>query len=107
MNERERFMKHSINVSGNHATVFLKDKIYVSDASLLRDDLLLIIDQGVTDLRMDLSKLTYIDSSGLGTLVTINKLTKEKNGRLVLTGAQGLPSDLIRRTRLDKVFTIE
>ena len=100
-------MKHSIKVSGNHATVFLNDKIYVSDASLLRDDLLDIMNQGVTDLRMDLSGLTYIDSSGLGTLVTINKRTKEKNGRLVLIGAQGLPLDLIKRTRLDKVFNIE
>ena len=100
-------MKHSIKVSGNHATVVLTDKIYVSDASLLRDDLLEIIAQGVTDVRMDLSGLTYIDSSGLGTLVTINKRTKEKNGRLVLIGARGLPFDLIKRTRLDKVFTLE
>jgi anti-sigma B factor antagonist len=100
-------MKHSIKISGNHATIFLNDKIYVSDASLLRDDLIEIIDQGVTDLRMDLSGLSYIDSSGLGTLVTINKRVKEKNGKLVLTGAQGLPLDLIKRTRLDKVFNIE
>ena len=100
-------MKHSIKVSGNQATIFLNDKIYVRDASLLRDDLLEIIDQGVADLRMDLSGLTYIDSSGLGTLVTINKRVREKNGRLVLTGAQGLPLDLIKRTRLDRVFNIE
>ncbi len=100
-------MKHLTKVSGNQAIVYLQDKIYVSDASVLRDDLLEIIDQGVIELRMDLSKLTYIDSSGLGTLVTINKRIKEKNGRLVLTGAQGLPLELIKRTRLDKVFTIE
>ena len=100
-------MKHSIKISENQATVFLYDKIYVSDASLLREELLEIIDQGVTDLRMDLSGLTYIDSSGLGTLVTINKRTKEKNGRLVLTGAKGLPFDLIKRTRLDNIFTVE
>lgn len=100
-------MKHSIEISGNHAEVFLNDKIYVNDASLLRNDLCEIIDQGVTDVRIDLSGLTYIDSSGLGTLVTINKRTKERNGRLVLTNAQGLPFELIRRTRLDKVFIIE
>lgn len=99
-------MKHSIKVNGNKATAFMKDKIYVRDASLLRDDILEIIDQGVTDLIMDLSGLIYIDSSGLGTLVTINKRVKEKNGSLVLMGAQGLPLDLIKRTRLDKVFNI-
>lgn len=97
-------MKYSINVSGNHATVFLKDKIHVSDASSLRDDLLEVINQGVTDFRIDLSELIYIDSSGLGTLVTVNKRTK---GRVLLTGAQGLPLDLIKRTRLDKVFNLE
>ena len=85
----------------------MKDKIYVHDASLLRDDVLEIIAQGIMEVRIDLSDLTYIDSSGLGTLVTINKRIKEKNGKLVLTGAQGLPLDLIKRTRLDKVFTIE
>jgi anti-sigma B factor antagonist len=69
--------------------------------------ILKIIDQGVTDLRIYLCGLTYIDSSGLGTLVTINKRAKEKNGRLMLTGAQGLALDLIKRTRLDKVFYIE
>jgi anti-sigma B factor antagonist len=100
-------MKHSIKISGTQAMIFLKDKIYVGDASLLRDDLLELMDQGVTDLRIDLSGLSYIDSSGLGTLVTINKRAKEKHGKLVLTGAQGLPLDLIKRTRLDKVFNIE
>ncbi|EHQ90869.1 STAS domain-containing protein [Desulfosporosinus youngiae] len=100
-------MKHSIKVNGNQATVFLADKLYVRDASLLRDDVLEIIDRGVTNIRIDLSGLSYIDSSGLGTLVTINKRTKEKNGRLVLRGAQGLPFELIKRTRLDRVFSIE
>jgi anti-sigma B factor antagonist len=100
-------MKHSITVSGNQATVLLKDKIYVNDASLLRDDLLEIMEKGVTDLRLDLSELNYIDSSGLGTLVTINKRTREKKGRLVLTGVQGLPLDLIKRTRLNSIFTVE
>jgi anti-sigma B factor antagonist len=51
--------------------------------------------------------LTYIDGSGLGMLVKINKRTKENNGKLILTNAQGLPLELIMRTRLDKAFIIE
>ncbi|KUO77057.1 MAG: anti-anti-sigma factor [Desulfosporosinus sp. BRH_c37] len=99
-------MKHSIDVIGNQARVFLMDKIYVYDASSIRDDLLKVIDQGVTDVRMDLSGLAYIDSSGLGMLLAINKRIKKKNGVFVLAGVQGLPFELIKRTRLDKVFTI-
>ncbi|MDP4160966.1 MAG: STAS domain-containing protein [Bacillota bacterium] len=100
-------MKHSITVSGNQATVLLMDKIFVHDASILRDDLIEIMEGGVTDVRIDLSGLKYIDCSGLGTLVAINKRTKKKKGSFVLAGAQGLPLDLIKRTRLDKVLAIK
>lgn len=100
-------MKHSIKVQGNQALIFLTDKIYVHDASVLREEVLEVIEHGVTDIKIDLSGLTYIDSSGLGTLVKINKTAKERNGKLVLTGARGLPEELLKRTRLDKVFTIE
>ena len=100
-------MKHSINDCGTHVVVFLKDKLYLSDALLLRFELLEMIDSGVRDLRVDLSELTYFDSSGLGTFMIINRRAREKNGRLVLTGAKGLLLGLIKRTRLDRVFTIE
>ena len=100
-------MKHLIKICGNQAIVYLTDKLYVRDVLLMRADLLEIIDQGVTEVTIDLSRLVYIHSSGLGTLVMINKQTKEKNGSLVLTSAQGRPYELIKRTRLDRVFIIE
>lgn len=100
-------MKHSIKINENHATITLTEKVYVHDASLLRDDLIEMINRGITDMWIDLSELSYIDSSGLGTLVTINKRIQEKNGKLVMKGPQGLPLELIKRTRLDKVFTIQ
>ncbi|HWR44184.1 STAS domain-containing protein [Sporomusa sp.] len=100
-------MKHSLNVSGNYATVSLDGKIYAHDAGIIRDELLEAIEQGVKDIRFDLSKLNYIDSSGLGVLVTVHKRTIEKNGRLVLTGVQGMAAEILKRTRLDKVLHIE
>ncbi|MDF2571665.1 MAG: anti-anti-sigma factor [Sporomusa sp.] len=100
-------MKHSLTVSGNQVTVSLDGKIYAHDAGIVRDELLEIIDQGATDIRFDLSKLNYIDSSGLGVLVTVHKRTAEKNGRLVLAGVQGMAAEILKRTRLDKVLHIE
>lgn len=100
-------MKYSIKVCGNQATVYLREKIFVQDTVSLRADLIKKIDRGITDIRINLSELTYIDGSGLGVLVTINKRTKENNGKLILTNAQGLPLELIMRTRLDKAFIIE
>lgn len=100
-------MKHSLTISGNHATVSLDGKIYAHDAGLIRDELLTTIDKGITNIRFDLNGLTYIDSSGLGVLVTIHKRTAEKSGRLVLCGVRGMAAEILKRTRLDKVLHIE
>lgn len=100
-------MNHSIKVSGNHATALLKGKVYSQDASLFRDELLEKIDKGVTEVTIDLSELTYIDSTGLGVLITIHKRVKEKNGKILITGAQGMVEQLFKRTRLDRVLMTE
>ncbi|MBP1764306.1 MAG: anti-anti-sigma factor [Firmicutes bacterium] len=100
-------MKHSLSVNGNQATVIVNGKIYAHDAGILRDDVLDAIEKGIKFIRMNLVDTTYIDSSGLGVLVTIHKLSKEKEGGLVLTGVQGMVAELLRRTRLDRTLSIE
>lgn len=100
-------MEHLIHVSGNQASVNLSGKIYVHDAGIIRDELVEKIEQGVNQVRLDVSGVGYIDSSGLGVLVTVHKLTKERHGSLVLKGVQGMVGELLKRTRLDKVLTIE
>lgn len=104
---RGTIMNHSITVSGNHVRVFLTGKIYSQDASILRDELLEQIDRGATEISIDLSELNYIDSTGLGVLITIHKRIKEKDGKIVMTGAQGMVEQLFKRTRLDRVLTFE
>lgn len=99
-------MKHSLVVNGNAARVALTGKIYSKDAGLVRDAVLEQIDRGVTEVFIDLAEITYIDSTGLGVLITINKRTKEKNGKLIVSGVQGIAGELLRRTRLDKILTI-
>lgn len=100
-------MNHSIKVSGNHVTAFLTGKVYSQDASAFRDEILEQIDRGATEISIDLSELNYIDSTGLGVLITIHKRTKEKNGKIVIRGAQGMVEQLFKRTRLDRVLTME
>lgn len=100
-------MKHSMEVNGNHVTIVLNGKMYAHDAGTIRDEVLEEINKGNIDIRMNLSQLEYIDSSGLGVVITIHKRIKEKNGKLVLMGAQGIVAQLLKRTRLDTVLTIE
>jgi len=100
-------MNHSITVSGNHVQAFLTGKIYSQDASIFRDEILEHIDRGATEIKINLSNLNYIDSTGLGVLITIHKRTKEKNGNVIISGAQGMVEELFKRTRLDRVLTME
>ncbi|MBP2626987.1 MAG: anti-anti-sigma factor [Firmicutes bacterium] len=99
-------MNHTIKVSGKSVTAILTGKIYSQDAAVVRDELLEEVERGATEVSIDLSELTYIDSTGLGVLVTLHKRTKEKNGKLTLTGAQGMVAELLKRTRLDKIFLV-
>ena len=56
---------------------------------------------------LDLEKVDYIDSSGLGVLVAINKRTLQNRGKLIIKGINGLVKELFELTRLTKVFEIQ
>lgn len=100
-------MEHRMDVSGTHVVVTLSGKVYAHDAGIIRDELLAEIEKGNVNVSMDLTSVSYIDSTGLGVLVTVHKRTHEQGGKLVLTGITGMVAEILKRTRLNKVFTIE
>jgi anti-sigma B factor antagonist len=55
---------------------------------------------------VDLEKVTYIDSSGLATLVEILKRTKSQGGMLGLAGMSDKVRSLFEITKLDKLFLL-
>ena len=55
---------------------------------------------------IDLEKVTYIDSSGLATLVEILKKTKQLGGALGLSAMPDKIKSLFEITKLDKLFSI-
>jgi len=55
---------------------------------------------------LDLSNAEYIDSSGVGWLLTCHKRMKEAGGNLTLLSPQPVVSNVLRVLRLDQVFEI-
>ena len=55
---------------------------------------------------VDLEKVTYIDSSGLATLVEILKKTRARGGGLGLSALSEKVRSLFEITKLDKLFLI-
>ena len=72
----------------------------------LRDHLLELIHGGVDHLALDLTKVDFMDSSSLGSLVTCLKRIREHDGKLVLVGVGGTPMKVLTLTGLDRVFDI-
>lgn len=58
------------------------------------------------DIYIDGSKLEYIDSTGLGVLISILKVIKDTEYKIILTNLKTNIRKLFDITELDKLFTI-
>ncbi|NOZ57009.1 MAG: STAS domain-containing protein [Calditrichaeota bacterium] len=72
----------------------------------LREDIERYIQSGQAQLVVDLSDVTYLDSSALGVLVTGLKLARKSGGALKLSGLQSNVRKIFDLTRLSKFFEI-
>ncbi len=62
--------------------------------------------EGTTRIILDLSKVEYMDSSGIGTLVEIFRRLKKENRKLILVSPAERVRSLLEITRLDQYFTV-
>ena len=100
-------MIKQIQLVDNQVQAALQGAIYVEEAAALRETLLDYIEKGHNTFLIDLESVDYIDSSGLGTLVSIQKQALQHGGGVTLKGIHGLVKDVFELTRLDKVFKIQ
>jgi anti-sigma B factor antagonist len=56
---------------------------------------------------VELSDVTYMDTSGLATLMEATRTARQQSTRLVLSGIQEQPRYLLKVTDLDHIFAIE
>jgi anti-sigma B factor antagonist len=59
---------------------------------------------GAKDIVLDLTGLDYVDSSGIGSLVSSFTFARNSGGRLVLVGLNKKVKDLLQITKLYTVF---
>jgi len=72
----------------------------------LKSEFVIFKNEGITNLVINLSNVKYIDSSGLSSILTGNRLWKE-NGLFILTEINHVAvKKLIEISRLDSILTI-
>ncbi len=64
-----------------------------------------IILSGNNQLILDISKLSFMDSSSLGAMVAVLKQIGG-TGKMVIIGASGAVLELFKLTRMDRIFTL-
>ena len=62
------------------------------------------IQNGSRKLVLELSKLTFLDSSGVGMVAVCSGVMDRAGGRLVLAGASGKVKEVLLLTHLDRVM---
>lgn len=91
---------------GHVDSVALAGRLTAADAQAVRQEILDVLAQGDSKLVLDLSELTFCDSSGLSVLISALKAARGKGGNVVLAGLTPSIRALIELTRLQQVFEI-
>ncbi len=82
------------------------EKLDTMVAPALKSELVVLNADGVRNLIIDLSETRYCDSSGLSAILVANRLCKNANGVLVVTGLQEPVKKLISISQLDSILKI-
>ena len=75
------------------------------DEALMREAAELL-EAGNRHLVLDLNRLTFVESNGLGALVNVYKLTQSVQGRFGIYGVQPYVRKLVDITRLNRILAI-
>lgn len=101
-------MSLSINKSFDEADqswgIKISGEVDISNADEFRNELNEAYEQEAADLKINLSGLSYIDSTGLGVIIGIFGKVKEDGHTISLVEPRDNVKKLLRITNLDKVL---
>jgi len=98
-------MKYNVSEKYNCVIIELKGKVMGGpDAETFRDELHKLIEEGKKEVIVDLGKVKFMNSSGIGILIGGFTTMKNAGGELVICRADNKIESLLVVTQLIKVF---
>lgn len=98
-------MKYNTKEEGGYTVVELAGDVDLSCSPDARKQILQCLDN-MNNLLVDLSRVSYIDSSGVASLVEGYQTAQKKNLHFGLIGVSGPAMNVLQLARLDKIFPI-
>lgn len=99
-------MNISMNEINDVTVVEIDGKIIYETEKVVKDKIELLFETGKIKIVMNLNKLTYINSSGLGMLIALLKKARSIGGDVTLSCLTKDIKELFRVTSLDNIFKI-
>jgi len=92
--------------SGMGENVAIHGRITIATSGEMRRTLSKTLRAKPANVSVDLSDVSYIDTSGLATLVEAVRMARKQGTRLILGGIHDQPRYLVEITHLDRLFEI-
>lgn len=93
--------------NGNVTVIFVhEERLDAHNSEELKLEMNRLFESGTKDLLVDLKEVRFIDSSGLGVLVSGFKNASTRQGTLKLSALQTQVKSMFELTRLHRVFDI-
>lgn len=99
-------IKVETKTSGNWSIVDVEGEVDVFTAPKLREQIIGLVNSGQERIVVNLAKVGFMDSTGLGVLVGGLKRVKERDGTLALAGAHGTVLRVLNVTGLNTIFPL-
>jgi anti-sigma B factor antagonist len=100
-------MKFSIDKKDKYCIFRLEDeKLNTLNAPKLKSELVILNAGGTKNIILDLSEVTFVDSSGLSAILIGNRLCKNVNGTFAVAKLNDYVSKLIKISQLDSILNI-
>jgi anti-sigma B factor antagonist len=97
-----------INDSGNVLTITNIKELAAGNSDLFRDEVRAAVPSGVKAIEIDLSDTDFVDSCGLGALISVYKFVNSRHGQVPVRLVNPTPSiqQIFELTRLHRIFEI-
>nr|WP_232369240.1 STAS domain-containing protein [Leptospira abararensis] len=95
-----------LNATGKIKTIEIAGKFDIESTEEFESIFAKLIEPNPSIVSIDMSRLDYIDSSGIGSLIKSLNSLKNKKGKLILVGMKPMIQNVFKLAKLDMFFEI-
>ena len=99
-------MEINVTESNGVAVLSVQGRLDLSSGSSLKEQVKVLFNDDKSNVHLNLADVEFINSSGLGSLVSIMKETRLRKGRLTLSNLASYVQEIFDITQLSHIFEI-